>query len=92
MKKKTIFILIIVLVIFSIMALWMIFSYANKKRETHQEPYLTNNKCKEDDGYCIYKYDGKSELVTSHAVVIVGYGHEDSKYYWIIQVLYIPIL
>ena len=33
----------------------------------------------------IYKYDGKSELVTSHAVVIVGYGHEDSKYYWIIQ-------
>ena len=23
--------------------------------------------------------------MTSHAVVVVGYGHEDSKYYWIIQ-------
>ena len=33
----------------------------------------------------IYKYDGKSEYISGHAVVIVGYGNEGSKYYWIIQ-------
>ncbi len=33
----------------------------------------------------IYKYDGKSDYGGAHAVVIVGYGYQDSKYYWIIQ-------
>ena len=33
----------------------------------------------------IYKYDGKSDYGGAHAVVIVGYGYENSKYYWIIQ-------
>ena len=33
----------------------------------------------------IYKYDGESEYEGGHAVVIVGYGYQDSKYYWIIQ-------
>ena len=33
----------------------------------------------------IYKYDGKSEYLGGHAVVIVGYGHQNSKYYWIVQ-------
>ena len=33
----------------------------------------------------IYNYDGKSSSVGGHAVVIVGYGYENSKYYWIIQ-------
>ena len=33
----------------------------------------------------IYKYDGKSEYEGGHAVVIVGYGYQNSKYYWIIQ-------
>ena len=33
----------------------------------------------------IYKYDGYSNYTGGHAVVIVGYGYEDSKYYWIIQ-------
>lgn len=77
MKKKTIFIGIILLVIFSIVTLWMIFGYANRKRETHQEPYLTNDKCKEDDGYCIYKYDGNEYLVLNK-----GYsGEYDIEYF-----------
>ena len=33
----------------------------------------------------IYKYDRKSDYGGAHAVVIVGYGYENSKYYWIIQ-------
>ena len=33
----------------------------------------------------IYKYDGKSDYGGAHAVVIVGYGYQNSKYYWIIQ-------
>ena len=33
----------------------------------------------------IYKYDGESKYVGGHAVVIVGYGHQNSKYYWIVQ-------
>jgi C1A family cysteine protease len=33
----------------------------------------------------IYNYDGVSRSVGSHAIVIVGYGYENSKYYWIIQ-------
>ena len=33
----------------------------------------------------IYKYDGKSANMGGHAVVIVGYGYENSKYYWLIQ-------
>ncbi len=33
----------------------------------------------------IYKYDGTSNFNGGHAVVIVGYGYENSKYYWLIQ-------
>ena len=33
----------------------------------------------------IYKYDKKSNYTGGHAVVIVGYGYEQSKYYWLIQ-------
>ena len=33
----------------------------------------------------IYRYDGNSELLGAHAIVIVGYGYQDSKYYWLIQ-------
>ena len=33
----------------------------------------------------IYKYDKKSNYIGGHAVVIVGYGYEQSKYYWLIQ-------
>lgn len=33
----------------------------------------------------IYNYDGVSRSVGGHAIVIVGYGYENSKYYWIIQ-------
>ena len=42
---------------------------------------LGNSQCKNQ----IYKYDGKSDLVGGHAVVIVGYGYENNKYYWIVQ-------
>jgi len=33
----------------------------------------------------IYNYDGESDYEGGHAVVIVGYGYQNSKYYWIIQ-------
>ena len=33
----------------------------------------------------IYNYDGMSQSLGGHAIVIVGYGYESSKYYWIIQ-------
>ena len=33
----------------------------------------------------VYTYDGKSEYLGGHAVVIVGYGYMNSKYYWLIQ-------
>ena len=33
----------------------------------------------------IYRYDGVSKNIGGHAVVIVGYGYENSKYYWIVQ-------
>ena len=33
----------------------------------------------------IYKYDGYSFYRGGHAVVIVGYGYQDSKFYWLIQ-------
>jgi hypothetical protein len=40
-----------------------------------------NRNCKN----LIYKYDGKSDYSGGHAIVIVGYGYESNKYYWIIQ-------
>ena len=33
----------------------------------------------------IYKYDGYSYYEGNHAVVIVGYGYQYSKFYWLIQ-------
>jgi interferon gamma-inducible protein 30 len=33
----------------------------------------------------VYTYDGKSEYLGGHAVVIVGYGYMNSKFYWLIQ-------
>ena len=33
----------------------------------------------------IYKYDEISDYTGKHAVVIVGYGYEKSKFYWLIQ-------
>ena len=41
----------------------------------------TNSNCKN----IIYSYDGVSKSVGGHAVVIVGYGVENNKYYWIAQ-------
>ena len=42
---------------------------------------IGNNQCKNQ----IYKYDGTSASVGGHAVVIVGYGYENNKYYWLTQ-------
>ena len=42
---------------------------------------LQGESCKDK----IYKYNGVSKFRFSHAVVIVGYGYENSKYYWIVQ-------
>ena len=36
-------------------------------------------------GNNIYSYDGISKEVGGHGVVIIGYGYEDSKYYWLVQ-------
>ena len=33
----------------------------------------------------IFKYDGYSNYTGGHAIVIAGYGYEDSRFYWIIQ-------
>ena len=33
----------------------------------------------------VYTYDGKSEYLGGHAIVIVGYGILNGKYYWLIQ-------
>ena len=38
-------------------------------------------KCRDD----VYTYDGVSDYGGGHAIVIVGYGYLNSKYYWLIQ-------
>ena len=38
-------------------------------------------KCKDE----VYTYDGRSQNVGGHTVVIVGYGFLNGKYYWLIQ-------
>ena len=38
-----------------------------------------------DCGNNIYSYDGISKEVGDHGVVIIGYGYEDEKYYWLVQ-------
>ena len=45
--------------------------------EWHQD----QQKCHDD----VYSYDGKSDNVGGHAVVIVGYGFLNNKFYWLIQ-------
>jgi cathepsin B len=51
--------------------------------QVYEDFTLLNDKL--NCGNEIYKYDGKSESVGGHAVVIVGYGQENNKFYWIIQ-------
>ena len=62
MKKKNIFIGIIIFIISSVTILLIFFKYASKKIETPPKPYSTNNNCKKDDGYCVYTYKGKEYL------------------------------
>ena len=45
--------------------------------DLHDDP----QKCHDE----VYTYDGKSEFQGGHAVVIVGYGFLNGKYYWLIQ-------
>ena len=46
--------------------------------------WTKNGTCKKK-GEQIYTYDGSSKFVGAHALVIVGYGFEDDKYFWLIQ-------
>ena len=43
----------------------------------HNDPEKCHNE--------VYTYDGESEYLGGHAVVIVGYGFMDNKFYWLIQ-------
>ena len=43
--------------------------------------HYDSEKCKND----VYTYDGESEMLGGHAIVIVGYGFLNSKYYWLVQ-------
>ena len=43
--------------------------------------HYDSEKCRNE----VYTYDGTSEYLGGHAIVIVGYGYMDSKYYWLIQ-------
>jgi C1A family cysteine protease len=45
--------------------------------DLHEDP----KKCHDE----VYTYDGISEYIGGHAVVIVGYGFLNGKYYWLIQ-------
>ena len=42
---------------------------------------ISKSNCKD----IIYRYDGYSQESGGHAVVIVGYGVENNRYYWIVQ-------
>ena len=33
----------------------------------------------------VYTYDGKSKFLSGHAIIIMGYGFLDDKFYWLIQ-------
>ena len=43
--------------------------------------HYDSEKCRDD----VYTYDEESEYLGGHAIVIVGYGYLNSKYYWLIQ-------
>jgi hypothetical protein len=47
--------------------------------EDFDDLYFSDN-CTE-----IFNHDSSSSYIGSHAIVIVGYGFEDSRFYWIIQ-------
>ena len=49
--------------------------------EDFTEWHKDQQKCR--DG--VYSYDGKSQNLGGHAVVIVGYGFLNNKFYWLIQ-------
>ena len=49
--------------------------------EDFMDWHYDSQKCRDD----VYTYDGTSEYAGGHAVVIVGYGFLNSKYYWLIQ-------
>ena len=49
--------------------------------EDFREWHKDQQKCHDD----VYSYDGKSDIAGGHAVVIVGYGFLNNKFYWLIQ-------
>jgi hypothetical protein len=50
----------------------------------YEDFYILENKSMCGSDY-VYTYDEKSEVVGGHAVVIVGYGFQNNKFYWLIQ-------
>ena len=49
--------------------------------EDFMDWHYDTERCKND----VYTYDGESMLLGGHAIVIVGYGFLNSKYYWLVQ-------
>ena len=49
--------------------------------EDFENWHRDKQKCHDD----VYTYDGQSEYEGGHAIVIVGYGYLNGKYYWLIQ-------
>ena len=45
--------------------------------------FLNQSKCKNKD--YIYSNYNNDKYIKDHAIVIVGFGHSDSEYYWLIQ-------
>ena len=50
----------------------------------YEDFYSLENKSMCGSDY-VYIYDEKSEIIGGHAVVIVGYGFQNNKFYWLIQ-------
>jgi hypothetical protein len=50
----------------------------------YEDFYSLGNKSMCGSDY-VYTYDEKSEVLGGHGVVIVGYGFQNNKFYWLIQ-------
>ena len=53
--------------------------------DSYEDFHLLRSSSSSNCANTIYKYNGNSKSKGKHAIVIIGYGYKDSKYYWIIQ-------